>query len=225
MRCDAPNEITMKERPILFSAPMVRAILEGRKTQTRRIVKPQDSIHGPTESGGVFWIPEAMQGEVEPNCAAILATERCPYGQPGDQLWVKETFRVNGTMAGPRVTYAADKAEAFPKGCPDDCPDWVADDNHWRPSIFMRRYASRIQLSITSVRVERLNDCSEEDAKAEGVHWDDGLGGWSADEQGGCFHASSPVIAYEKLWESINSPGSWTANPWVWVITFERING
>jgi hypothetical protein len=175
----------MKERPILFTGPMVRALLNGTKTQTRRIVKHTPKLSDPTFS---------------------------PYGVPGDRLWVKETFRVNGTMAGPRIKYRADDAELWPQACPDDCPDWIADDNNWRPSIFMRRYASRISVEITRVRVEQLQDISEKDAKAEGIT----LHG-STRFDGEC------KLEYKHVWESINGLGSWALNPRVWVVEFKRV--
>ena len=208
----------MRERPILFSAPMVKALLAGTKTQTRRIVKQQDCIHGPTASGGLFWIPEGMQGDPEPNCPTVLASSRCPYGQPGDRLWVKETWKADQIWDGHRpldipegeaVLYTADEhaTRIVPFG-------W----GRGRPSIFMRRWMSRITLELTSVRVERLNAISEEDAQAEGVV--------------GCARQNSyprgceglPQRAeYAILWESINGSGSWAANPWVWVLSFRRV--
>ncbi len=195
---------------------MVRALLDGRKTQTRRVVK----------RCGIW--------EAIPGVGLSPMPECCPYGKIGDMIWVKETFRVNGTMAGPRIKYRADDAERWPD-CPDDCPDWVADDNHWRPSIFMRRYASRITLEITAVRVERLQDISEHDAIAEGIEPDHlanvavGPSYWDAPGVhtiGQRVRGEGPktaIEAYRALWESINGPGSWAVNPWVWVIEFRRV--
>lgn len=217
--CIAPGlgiNFVAKEHPILMSGPMILALLDGRKTQTRRIVKPQPPYGCEYLMNGAFSHalcrsvdrPEVW---VRPTTKSIDHRLACPYGGPGDRLWVKETFRVNGTLAGPRVTYRADNTEAFPKGCPDDCPDWTADDNHWRPSIFMRRYANRIALEITKVRVERLQDISVDDALSEGVQCGSD-GPWCA------------VGEYQRLWESIrNGPGSWKANPWVWMIDFKTI--
>lgn len=207
---------TIKERPILFSGKMVCAILDGRKTQTRRIVKLPviDKDYGCELSGGNL---ASSQRDI---------IRHSPYGQPGDQLWVKETHRVNGAMAGPRITYRADGAEAFPQGCPDTCKDWCADDNNWRPSIFMRRYTSRIQLVITSVRVERLNDIIEEDALAEGIKEGCGEFDYYVPRETGMALGDvqeNPSCAYQRLWKSINGAGSWAENPWVWVIQFERI--
>ena len=147
-----------KERPIIFSGPMIRAILEGRKTQTRRIVKP--------------------------NCLSKLS----PYGRTGDRLWVRETWGHN--PEGPGYVYRSDGDF-----------DMKFHGDRWRPSIHMPRWASRITLEVTGVRVERLQDINEEDALAEGVEH-----------------------AFRSLWESINGPGSWDANPWVWVVEFRRVS-
>ena len=164
----------MKERPILFSAPMVRPILEGRKTQTRRIVKPQ-----PTEA----------QSYTE-----LLKNN--PYGQPGNRLWVKETFAVDigAEPETPPYAYRADRERP----------------GNWKPSIFMPRWASRITLEIVSVRVERLTKISVKDCLAEGIQL--------AGRDTGDVRA-----AYKRLWNSINGAGSWDANPYVWVITFNRL--
>ena len=183
----------MKERPILFSAPMVRALLAGTKTQTRRIIKPQHLA---------FFNQDA---------AAMLSdwNERpLPYGQPGDRLWVRETFghfECNQHFKpGCNVYYRAD----------GNCLELEP----WRPSIHMPRWASRITLEITSVRVERLQDISEADAQAEGAPFELGelerliLGAKAKYRSGFC-----------RLWQSINGPGSWDANPWVWVVEFQRV--
>ena len=188
---------------------MVRALLDGRKTQTRRIVKNPDYYGCLTGD-----CPHTLQEE----CNQAL-TEASPYGQPGDRLWVRETHRINGTMGGPRVTYRADNAERFPKA-PDTSSAWIADDNHWRPSIFMPHWASRITLELTGVRVECLRDISEEDALAEGVEpYTPGPTGMARGEP-----QEMPSAAYRTLWEQINGAGSWDKNPpWVWVLTFRRL--
>lgn len=167
----------MKERPILFSAPMVRALLSGAKTQTRRVVKPQPYENGSPEH---FSISEL--------------SKFCHYGQPGDRLWVRETF-FGGYPGVANTLYRATHADAAVK---------------WRPSIFMPRQASRLTLEITGVRVERLTTISVSDAIAEGY---DG----SVDDP-----IDPSVKWYSRLWESINGAGSWAANPWVWVIEFRR---
>lgn len=174
----------MKERPILFSGPMVRAILAGKKTQTRRVVKDLRWYEPPVKVahiGNKVGTPEAL----------------CPYGQPGDRLWVKETWstteQAGDHVADAHVVYRATD------------PDWETMDGwKWRPSIYMPRWASRITLEIVSVRIERLKEISESDSIAEGC-------------PSGCF---------SELWQSINgdTPGKrWADNPWVWVIEFRRI--
>ena len=174
----------MKERPILFSGPMVRAILDGSKTQTRRVAKEFDEM---------------------PNLDGILQRfprqNGCPHGAPGDRLWVRETWA----------------HERDGTGCPDDTgvlyratdPGWDDEGTglRWRPSIFMPRIASRILLEITDVRVQRLQEISDEDARAEGYDRS---------------HAF-PREWFALLWERINGTGSWHANPWAWAITFQRL--
>lgn len=184
----------MKERPIVFSALMVRAILNGRKTQTRRIVKPQPKHRAIQSSKDGKWY--------DADCIHPGIEMKCPYGIPGDQLWVKETFFVRA--AGRCCVYRAslDPTEAAGIG---------AMYGGWKPSIFMPRKLSRITLEITGVRVERLWDISQEDAMAEGQP---------------DISEESPYCAkewYSRLWESINGKDSWAKNPWVWVIGFKRI--
>ena len=208
----------MIERPILFQGAMVRALLAGTKTQTRRIVKPR-----------VVPIVEEcfrVNGKWCNHTFDYDLVGLSPYGCPSNRLWVKETFRVNGTMAGPKITYAADGATHVPAGCPDDCTDWVADDNHWRPSIFMRRYASRASLEVTAVRVERLNAITEVDAIAEGI--EERFDGQYLDydwklKDGSIRTYGDPRESYRSLWQSINGPDSWARNPGVWVIEFRRV--
>ncbi len=185
----------MKERPILFSAPMVRALLAGTKTQTRRIIKPQHLA---------FFNQDA---------AAMLSdwNERpLPYGQPGDRLWVRETWHDASSSLHSCALYRADGIDLH----------W----GKWAPSIHMPRWASRITLEITSVRVERLQEISIEDAKAEGA-WgpDDSIVQKVADYFGTDIFSANPRKAFQMLWESINGPDSWAANPWVWAIEFKRV--
>jgi len=211
----------MKERPILFSAPMVRALLAGTKTQTRRVVKlPHMNPLGqwrPTTFGG----PDGgrtRSGETVPLQGSIWHTRTgdqlgCPYGQPGDRLWVRETWAQPEKRSADFLpwVYAADYQE---RPC-----------HRWRPSIHMPRAASRITLEITGVRVERLQDISDADAISEGLYQDI-AGRWttySATES--AREHLSPVEAYCDLYESINGPGSWDANPWVWVVEFKKIAG
>jgi hypothetical protein len=177
----------MKERPILFSGEMVRAILDGRKSQTRRIVK----------------------GEVVDRAAA----KGCPHGTTGDRLWVRETFATG--YGG--VFYRASEG--------DNCKSISGAIVPWKPSIFMPRKLSRLTLEITAIRVERLQQISEADARAEGVEPCEVLGtsgGFKdyVDLNNGC---ESAYASYHSLWESINGKGSWQKNPWVWVIEFRQI--
>lgn len=205
----------MKERPILFNDAMVRAILDGRKTQTRRIVKfPKgallEEISKPWMRPTV-WLPE--QGE------SVLMD--CPYGQTGDRLWVRETWQAWHEFNAMR---AAD--------IPEDAKlriNYPANGNTWdarmRPSIHMPRWASRITLEITGVRVEQLQDISEADAQAEGIAGPYDVG-YSAYQVPGDSKPrySTAAAAFETLWDSINSGSdAWDANPWVWVIEFQKV--
>jgi len=195
----------MKERPILFSGPMVRAVLEGRKTMTRRVVKLRYGADVVVTNGQV-WKPARVDyaGYVD-----------CPYGQVGDRLWVREAF------SGPHCMDASDGCKAVPPSKWGDCSRiWYwADGNmtegDWtrpRPSIHMPRWASRILLEIVAVRVERLQDISEADAQAEGCPFQNMADG------------PDPTQWYADLWQQINGPGSWSINPWVWCISFRRID-
>lgn len=234
----------MKERPILFSSPMVRAILDGRKTQTRRVVKPQPVPHESADPGDVVWFGGKMQkvresrGRNKRAMGLLNAHDWNPYGKPGDRLWVKENYRLGNqwddTPAG--MVFASPKPDVWYEA--DGARQNGLDRTHLgrlRPSIHMPRKISRLTLEITGVRVKRLQSISEADAIAEGV---DVLSG--TDVPGWNKHAryaaplSRPVLArgdwlpsaryaFEDLWESINGPGSWAANPWAWVIEFRRI--
>ena len=200
----------MKERPILFSAPMVLATLEGRKGVTRRVIKPAPEMV--TDRAAVPWEgpPEVLLRLLE------QSDRKCPYGRPGDRLWVREAFRdARGALAG-RVLYRASGDIAC----------------GWKPSIHMPRWASRLLLEITAVRVERVQDGEGETAfesryLSEGInriHHGDGEYYYSAfrDEphpQNWC----DPFDAWRELWVSINGVESWDANPWVWVVEFKRL--
>jgi hypothetical protein len=194
----------MKEHPILFSGPMVRAILEGSKTQTRRVVKPQP--------GNNF----LSFGDL-PTCTChpfgFHDGERhwsSPYGAPGGQLWVRETWRKRAGL----YYYAADFA-----------PDDVAALK-WKPSIHMRREASRLALEVTEIRVERLQAISEEDASAEGVHRIKGAGGAVYPGTGAYRRPGSYRHAFQAIWEQINVKRTpWSSNPWVWVVSFRKMGG
>jgi hypothetical protein len=191
----------MKERPILFSTPMVRAILDGRKTQTRRLVS---ETHLP-------FIEDIIKNLYRWDKRPF------PYGKKGDKLWVRETF-VNLTENNDGKLFAAYKADfdsqAFVGVGGKKCK--------WNPSIFMPRWASRITLEIISVRVERLQEISEQDAIAEGIYLLSGDGGgykFAAGEQ----EYDTAKEAYIELWKSINGADSWSKNPHVWVIEFKKI--
>lgn len=209
-------------RPILFSAPMVRALLAGTKTQTRRIVKPvrgwqhdicrPDLMAAPHE---VWW----HGAETE----RVGCSQSCPYGVPGDTLWVRETWA--GSVEG-GIDYCADGHEY---GRDDEGKSLI----RWRPSIHMPRRFSRLTLTLTDVRVERLQEITHADAIAEGCDWatpqpygekwdddreDPREVGYASPTPENGFARDN----YRRLWESINGPGSWDANPWVWVLTFRR---
>ena len=196
-----------KERGILFSGPMVRALLDGTKTQTRRALRPQ---------------PE---GECDPGAAR---NPRNRFGLPGDRLWVRETYFAFGhwetrpkagkpgdawyfvdqtRATGQRYRYALDEPDgADPQAArvAGDLPRW-----HRRPALFMPRAASRILLEIVGVRIERLQEIGPDDALAEGI--------------GPVGRGGDPVLAYRSVWERINGAGSWDANPWVWAVEFRRL--
>lgn len=180
----------MKGRPILFSAPMVRALLAGTKTQTRRALRPQ-----PVDQSTGCDLPAGARPDSLP---------ACPYGVPGDRLWVRETWGLRkqlditdwyrGPIGGAseqewtvdfRADYGPNQEQCF-----------------WRPSIYMPRWASRIVLELTSVRVERLHAITPADAIAEGV---------------------VSLAAYRSLWDDINGAGAWRLNPWVWVLGLRRV--
>lgn len=224
-----------QQRPILFKSEMVQAILAGRKTQTRRALKIQPSwveSNNPLVSSG--WQYEGKKGlpklsswpTKEDFATALLECEKCPYGQVGDQLWVKETWKpriahscaVDACDCGDvEVEYIADNKTIFYSDNIDS--EWLmpkaAQNGKNVSSLFMPRWASRILLEITDIRVERLQDISEADAKAEGCCY--GKGGGVPDL------AVSPEDHFPTLWESINGVGSWEANPWVWRISFRVV--
>lgn len=180
---------------------MVRSILEGRKTQTRRIVKPQPMWVA--EPGVPFKTPDA-------DPSGII---KCPYGQPGDRLWVKETHRFDGL--DPKIALRSQLLDDIVYRADMD-GDRSIDDCPWRPSIFMPRWASRITLEIDSVRAERLQDIGESDCRAEGCK------GGNGSIPGYAFSAT-PREHYRHVWQSTYGPGSWDANQWVWRIEFKEV--
>ncbi|WP_343638954.1 hypothetical protein [Roseateles sp.] len=226
----------MRERPILFSAPMVRALLAGTKTQTRRVVKHRwPYLWGPNyyPSGKVLTDLPNQPGAFMEFRSHVQDTPGyegspspylvpCPYGAPGDRLWVRETWQaVNGTdrarhiVTHPRPNVGWLEYAATPRL---DEPAYK-----WRPSIHMPRWACRLVLEITGVRVERLQQITEADAGAEGC-----APSWLDADDNETVHAhAQPTYCqgFARLWRDINGPDSWGANPWVWVVEFRRVEG
>ncbi len=211
----------IKERPILFSAPMVRAILSGQKTVTRREVKKKAAL-------------DCLAAGFEPAFLALPGNaDLCPYGKVGDQLWVRETWYCDHfeVMHGPYLKPDdLDIGEALNDGtlvyAADGLAPYEQEQPTWKPSIHMPRWVSRILLEITDVRVERLQDIIEEQAKAEGVRlMRDGSDTWVSRESPGNLVTPWPTAkeAFRDLWESINGAGAWNANPWVWVVEFKHV--
>jgi hypothetical protein len=220
----------MTERPIIFSAPMVRAILDGRKTQTRRVAKPQ-----PPDPADIWaragidygWFTDDVTPGVFRVAGPVWAVRetgyptqiRCPYGQPGDRLWVRETFcelSVPDPDTGEvEVAYRAD--DGWIHNEPDSKE--MLPGGRWRPSIHMPRWASRIDLEVTGVRVERVQDISGADVFAEGV--DNG----KSNPKMGKRWENMQRMAFQDLWDSINKKRGfgWDTNPWVWVVEFRRV--
>lgn len=209
--------MTTKERPILFSGPMVRAVLEGKKTQTRRVVNRQgDMEFDPADPHfGPYWLSYATDAEGED------AKVRCPYGKPGDRLWVREAWRTLNVydhlpqreLVNTKVSYDASTGRKDPSM-------WWGRYRHAR---FMPRWASRITLEITGVRVERLQEISEADARAEGIT-DGGCLTCGESEPCGCSDPQPDARdAFAWLWQSIYGTDSWFADPWVWVVEFKRV--
>jgi hypothetical protein len=212
----------MTERPILFSGAMVHALLDGSKTQTRRIIKPDPGPYWNPVVGLYNQIVIKNGGYEAPGPEIFGASDenqgfKCPYGQPGDRLWVRETHRpvwgqTPGYLTG--IDYRVDPREKWER-----LGDQTGAPLKWIPSIHMKREYSRILLEITGVRVERLQAIGEADARAEGVTIEDRhTVGYCAGE-----FLPPSIRAYRDLWESLNGAGSWDANPWVWVVEFKRV--
>ena len=257
----------MKERGMIFNAEMVRAILDGRKTQTRRIMKVQPSegfspmnMALETDYNARWYTParEDSKGYLHPGKHQVFGVANdnegytCPFGAVGDRIWVRETWAQLGNEDGCAIDWndnlvkdaGAEAARIYRASCtigdyglwqiPDDAfwkphTDDRQYEGSWRPSIHMPRWASRITLEITDVRVERLNSISEEDARAEGVGsavWFAAKGvpesEWTSLGEHGAMQASH-INKFATLWESIYGAESWQANPWVWVIEFKRL--
>lgn len=200
----------MKERPILFSGEMVRSILEGRKTQTRRVMKVQppsdryQQLHI-MASTNTRQVGKGHWAVLNAEKTSVIESDKryfsCPYGRPGDRLWVREAFQY-GLCTESTFAYRATHK-------PSDLEEGWDERIKWRPSIHMPRWASRINLEITGVRVERLQDISEEDALAEGVTVNQ--------------NTHQAVHQFCRLWRDINGQDSWAESPWVWVIEFKRV--
>ncbi|HBM2806306.1 hypothetical protein M7982_23720 [Enterobacter hormaechei subsp. xiangfangensis] len=197
------------ERGMIFNGEMVRAILDGRKTQTRRVMKPQ-----PDEDG----LAKVINGPWVDTSERIY---RCPFGVPGDRIWVRETWAEAGASAPDLKLYRANYPAHVPTHYENVPP---AEDVRWTPSIHMPRWASRILLEITDVRVEQLKSISEEEARSEGVaQLREGF--WKHYQPGWAQHQLSARGSFATLWESIYGFGEWDRNPWVWIIEFKRIEG
>jgi hypothetical protein len=230
----------MRERPILFSGAMVRALLAGTKTQTRRAMKPQPTADS---DGRLWWYWKRGEGSAnlrDPGVPGVMWLPRCPYGRVGEQLWVRETFKqvasgeIKGGYGEVRYGYAyqADGATIWAKrptiihdmtGQPPTGP-MQFQPRPWKPSIHMPKRASRITLEITDVRVQRLQEISEADAQAEGIEASSLPGKYriyGRDTDG--LDVDTPRCSFQSLWESINGAGSWDANPWAWALTFKRV--
>ncbi|WP_425537047.1 hypothetical protein [Klebsiella pneumoniae] len=201
----------MSERGMIFNAEMVRALLDGRKTQTRRPIKWKQTRFteiGEREDGSKWpWSEDAEH--------ACDFWHPCPFGAVGDRIWVREAFRVHSRATDvATLVYKASERNSWTeqtRRVPVAVCNKPATPEKWTPSLHMPRWASRILLEITGVRVERLRSMNQDDARAEGV-----------------IAASGPMdagLAFRELWDSIYGEESWKANPWVWVIEFKRVEG
>lgn len=204
------TETAVQEKPILFSGAMVRAILEGRKTQTRRVIKTQPTTF--PDQGSGLW--HHVRGAKWESGLPYI----CPYGKPGTYLWVRETFNV-GWLDGGKVLYRADGGSAKKAGYPAEPV--------YKPSIHMPRWASRITLEIVSIKVERVQDISEAGAISEGIYR--GENGFYANYPEGETVPGwrDPRKSFQSLWDSINLDRGygWENNPFVWAIEFKRLEG
>lgn len=203
----------MKERPILFKTEMVKAILEGRKTQTRRVVKIniRREIEGNSPTCFSVFDKSGLQYYNKKLDEPLTAESFCPFGEVGEILWVKETWSPLVVGGGKNFDLISYKANG-------DIPS--ADG--WEPSLFMPKSACRLKLRITNIRCERLNDITEEDAKKEGVEpIENGYKQYIKTRLDKVTEYAS--YSFMTLWESINGKDSWKKNPWVWVIEFEAM--
>ena len=244
----------VKEHPILFSAQMVRALLNGSKTVTRRQVKvqPFDLSWSRRDHRFEYTAGRSANGDEIDGLYAYSTrsgeewSAKCPYGQPGDRLWVRETWGVishDFDEHANMIDWTPDRPATLIREMPfgrgyysghviyraDGEATWAGDDDGggddrsaWKPCIHMPRIASRILLEIIEVRVEHLQDITYEEAVAEGVHRDSACRMWTATDEGGACH-KYPVPAFRDLWSGINGANAWAANPWVWVVEFKRV--
>lgn len=233
----------MKERPIIFNGEMVRAILEGRKTQTRRVIKPQPPLCKPPiykiEPCGQHW--HGFLDHQTEEAITTVSIGRCPYGVVGDRLWMREAIRRKGLglyplVRGDNVTYLADLTPVMGEGPAGSYMGRALVNWQWKhrvlPSIHMPRWASRLTLEITNVRVEQVQDINENDVDAEGIFNEGGL------HLAHCLHRifhpdhkcscgdRTPEEEFAILWDSINAKRGfgWDTNPWVWVLEFRVLN-
>jgi hypothetical protein len=223
----------MNEKPILFSGEMVRAILDSRKTQTRRVIKPMSKKqakwltpelintvpHGEMLGGG--WQMHHPHADTDDLGVYVkydspLGWVKCPYGKPGDLLWVRETWASHEYMDDTKPSEFTEGAQMLPVWYRANNQMHNVNQGKWRPSIFMPRWASRITLRVTDVRVERVQDISEADARAEGVLK---AGGASLSLYTARHH-------FSQLWDRINAKRGygWDVNPWVWVVEFRLVD-
>jgi len=198
----------MKERPILFTGAMVRAILAGGKTQTRRVVDSGRLCKKQLAAGVI-----TTDSDMENGWQRLVPF--CPYGLPGSTLWIKETWKPTTAHVGPPETFVRYRADDGRRSV--DHTMGGSQSDKWRPSIYMPRWASRITLKVLSVRVERVQEISQEDARAEGV---------TLPHIGTARELMSHRLAFEALWDSINAKKpcrGWASNPWVWVVEFKVV--
>lgn len=211
-----PQRASATMRPILFSTEMVKAILEGRKTQTRRVVKPQpdpDGLHNHTK----FPMSIDSRYDLEGWCGTVDNTGetkqfRCPYGEEWDLLWVREAWAYQTYWNGLRV-------ESLPIYKASYGPEPTAWN--WKPSIHMHKSVARIWLQIEEIKVERVQAINEENSISEGITFDKDSGYFYA---GSHAMGQSAYACFRNLWKSINGPDSWDANPWIWVIKFKVVS-
>ncbi len=212
---------TVKEHPILFNGDEVRLTLDGSKTQARRVCRDQSAKrYEYVEEAESYPKGEIYTGWAKDCGFPFLMPTKCPYGQPGDHRWVRETWASTASLdyVKPRSLLGGFPCQFRAGGSSITGIEKLVNPGKWRPSIHMPRLASRITLEVTDVRVERVQDISEVNAKAEGVepdppkHW---------------FYASNRISKFQSLWDSLNAKRGygWAVNPWVWVVEFKRVEG